>query len=61
MIDRVPIYLEIDAATMPYPCKILLRPNFKKYGYSKQDQDIIGSNMVCYFSTKTKNPSDRNN
>jgi len=34
MLDRVPVYLEIDGQNMPYPCKILLRPNFKKYNYS---------------------------
>jgi hypothetical protein len=61
MLDRVPLFLEIDAANMPFPCKIFLRPNFKKHGYSKEDQDLIMGNLEAFLSTKTKNPSNRNN
>lgn len=61
MMDRVPVYLEIDASNMPFPCKIIMRPNYKKFGYTDQMMNFISNNMVIYLSTKTKNPSKRNN
>ena len=41
MMDRVPVYLEIEAATMPYPCKIVLKPNSRRYGYSEVVQHLV--------------------
>lgn len=61
MMDRVPVFLEIDGANMPFPCKIIMRPNYKKFGYTEQMMNFICNNMVIYVSTKTKNPSRRNN
>jgi len=60
MMDRVPVYLEIDAANLPFPCKILMRPNYKKHGYTSEQMEQIAANTVIYLSTKTKNPSERN-
>jgi hypothetical protein len=60
LIDRVPTFLEIDAAQMPFPCKILMRPNYKRYGYSPAVLHLISNNMTVYLSTRTKNPSSRN-
>lgn len=31
IMDRVPVYLEIDAANMPHPCKIVIRPQARRY------------------------------
>ena len=61
MLDRVPVFLEIDAKMLPYPAKIILRPNVKKCGYSEAVQKIIESNMTIHISTQTKNPNNRNN
>ena len=61
MMDRVPVFLEIDAKMIPYPAKIIMRPNIKKYGYSETAQKIIESNMTIFCSTQTKNPNIRNN
>jgi len=58
MMDRVPTYLEIEAAGMPFPCKIVLRPAGRKY--SEAVCNLIAQNMVVYLSTKTKNPGERN-
>ena len=58
MMDRVPTYLEIEAAGMPFPCKIVLRPAPRKY--SDAVANLIAQNMVVYLSTKTKNPGERN-
>ena len=41
MMDRVPAYLELEAAGMPYPCKIVLRPNYRRYGYSEAVQHVV--------------------
>lgn len=60
LIDRVPVFLEIDAAQMPFPCKILLRPHYKKHGYSPGILHLISNNLTIYLSTRTKNPSSRN-
>lgn len=60
LIDRVPVFLEIDAAQMPFPCKILLRPHYKKHGYSPAVLHLISNNLTIYLSTRTKNPSSRN-
>ena len=60
MMDRVPLYLEIDAVNMPHPCKILLRPNYKRFGYSEEVLKLIAQHTYIYVSTKTKNPSKRN-
>ena len=60
-MDRVPVFLEIDAKMIPYPAKIIMRPNIKKYGYSETAQKIIESNMTIFCSTQTKNPNIRNN
>ena len=54
MMDRVPVYLEIDAAGMPFPCRIIMRPEKNKY--SEGVDKLIAQNMVIYLSTKTKNP-----
>ena len=61
MMDRVPVFLEIDAKMIPYPAKIIMKPNVKKYGYSDSVQKIIESNMTIFLSTQTKNPNIRNN
>lgn len=60
MMDRVPVYLEIEAAGLPFPCKIVCKPNYNKYGYSEAAQSMISQHMVIYVSNKTKNPSARN-
>ena len=60
MMDRVPAYLEIEAAGMPFPCKIVLKPNARRYGYSEAVQNLVAQHVVIYVSTKTKNPSARN-
>jgi proteasome lid subunit RPN8/RPN11 len=57
-MDRVPVFLEIDAANMPHPCKILLRPAARRY--PEAVCNLIQQNMAIYISTKTKNPSERN-
>ena len=36
MMDRVPVYLEVDALGLPHPCKIVCKPNSKRYGYTEQ-------------------------
>lgn len=35
IMDRLPVFLEIDSQTMPFPCKIILKPNYKKVNYSE--------------------------
>ena len=60
MMDRVPVYLEVEAMGLPYPCKIVCKPSSKRYGYTEQQQNIIAEHMVIYISNKTKNPSARN-
>lgn len=60
MLDRVPTFLEIDAHGLPFPCKVSLRPNAKKYGYTDAQLNLILNNMHVYVSTRTKNPSNRN-
>ena len=58
MMDRVPVYLEIDAAGMPHPCKIIMRPAARRY--SDAVCNLVQQNMAIYLSTKTKNPCERN-
>lgn len=61
VMDRIPIYLEIDAALMPFPCKVLIRPNYRKFGYSEKMVELVMQHLVVYASTTTKNPSARKN
>jgi hypothetical protein len=58
MMDRVPVFLEIDAANMPYPCKIVMRPVARIY--SEEEANFVAKNMVVYVSSQTKNPAERN-
>ena len=61
VMDRIPIYLELDAAYMPFPCKISMRPNRRKFGYSDKMVELVMQHLVVYASTTTKNPSARKN
>lgn len=61
MMDRVPIYLEINASGMPYPAKIMLRADPKKSLTNiNYLNGAIANNMKVYLSMKTKNPGPKN-
>ena len=58
MMDRVPVYLEIDAGHMPHPCKIVIKPQARRYPV--EICEVVANHMMIYVSTKTKNPCERN-
>lgn len=61
MMDRVPVFLEINASGMPYPAKIMLRADAKKNQTNiNYLNGAITNKMKVYLSTKTKNPSAKN-
>lgn len=63
MMDRVPVFLEINATGMPHPARITIRPDPNNtMGIPLATLNQIASNYVkIYASTITKNPSNRNN
>lgn len=67
VMDRVPVYLELESKNMPAPCQIRLFPVISARqlapsgpGSAQNLAQTITSNMVVYLSTETKNPSERN-
>ena len=61
MMDRVPVYLEVNASGMPYPAKIMLRADPKKnLSNINYLNGAIANNMKVYLSMKTKNPGPKN-
>ena len=67
VMDRVPVYLELESKNMPTPCQIRLFPIISAKqlapsgpGSALNLAQIITNNVVVYISTETKNPSERN-
>jgi hypothetical protein len=58
IMDRVPVFLEVEAAQMPFPLKVFIRPN-KRFGYSESVVTLIKNSVSIFISNKTKCPSNR--
>ena len=63
MMDRVPVYLEVNATGMPHPAKITIRADPTRNDGLPTDtrNQIVAQNVSIFVSTQTKNPSQRNN
>ena len=62
IMDRVPVYLEIDASQLQFPSKIFVRPNIEvEPFYNEAAVNLIQSKIKVFISTKTKNPCERYN